>query len=640
MKSTIKNIITIAIVINIFACAAKQFPVCHKDGKTYCTYNGRFREKWYQYYEIALSCIEGECYEKALKALNMAKKTKPVDCRDHRLARTYGMHFINYFPHRETGIVYYYLGDYQNALAELELSIAHEKSDKALFYYDKTMKALLMMKKPVQDISMIYLEQLKDSNHYWTKDDPVIISGYASDTQYISEIHINKHLVFIEKAEKKIHFAYQLELDQGSHDVIISVKDLLGQKTVKLITVHVDRFGPVISIHERVDTYIKGEVYDDSGDISMTINNKKVHLEKGKYVQFTFPSIPGESVKIVAKDRSGNITIAELNNNDLAFKHLQASCGYNISDANYVFPGLKPRIQLLGWNSQTTVYTQRIDIEGKVVSHSPVQKLVVYGHTMNVNGYYVFFNQSVNLNWGDNHVKIDVWDKAGNHAKNNISILCQEPEINKPYMRFTILKDEFEIISNFENNNFLEQIIYDAMVKQKRFVFLLGDKLNKQTQFSTDMANEIEIDASLFGFVYSSKKGIEITTRLVDINTDQILAIKDSYGESTDLIDLKIMADEIVNKYIQAFPRVKSRITSIQQTELVIHANHQIYPEWPVIYYHENPVFNPVTEKFLGTQTDISGKARVIESMGSYKYSCQIEKCYKKQITAQKAITK
>lgn len=625
----IKQCITILLFMMIFACAAKQFPICYKDGKAYCTYDGRFRERWYQYYEIALSCIEGECYEQALKALEKAKETKSVDHRDHRMARTYGMHFINYFPHRETGIVYYYLGHYQKALAELEQSIAQQESDKAFFYYDKTMLACLEEKAQMQEKSQIYVNQALHENHYWTKNDPVTISGHASDFQYISCVYIDNHLIFMQRVKKTVHFTKQLSLDQGNHDLVISVKDLLGDVTRKLIHVHVDRFGPIISIRKKDDSRIEGEIYDDSGDISMTVNQNEVNLEKGKRVQFSIPVIPNESLIIIAQDKAGNTTLAKIGEN--IHKPLLADYWLFRSDITGL-SGLKPDIHLFGWGNPTIVYSQRVDIEGNIVSQYPVQRLIIGDYVMPVNGFYVFFNQSVLLDWGDNQVNVDVWDKSGNQTTKTLSIVCHQPEIQKKYLRYTILKNAFEFSGYSENQHVLDQIFFDAVNHhQNRFVFLIQKQLESESK---------RIDAILPGFVYFSNKGVEITTRLVDIDTGRIMAIKDSYSESTDTKNLAFMAEEIVDKFIQFFPVVTSKIQRIDSKEIEIQSNEKISLGWPMIVYDECPKYNPVTDKFLGARTDIVGKARIINHLGKNKYACQIDSQQRAYTLTQKAITR
>ena len=59
------------------------------------------------------------------------------------MARTYGMHFIDYFPHRELGIVYYEMRKMDAAKKELELSLVHFPTAKARFYLDRVRKALI-----------------------------------------------------------------------------------------------------------------------------------------------------------------------------------------------------------------------------------------------------------------------------------------------------------------------------------------------------------------------------------------------------------------------------------------------------------------------------------------------------------------
>ena len=98
-------IILITILIScLYACAVKRtLPTCYKDNTPYCTLNGAFRGKWYDYYKVGLSCMEGYCYDKAIESFQHAINKRHAD---QYLARSYGMHFIDYFPHRESGIAW------------------------------------------------------------------------------------------------------------------------------------------------------------------------------------------------------------------------------------------------------------------------------------------------------------------------------------------------------------------------------------------------------------------------------------------------------------------------------------------------------------------------------------------------------
>lgn len=90
--------------------------------------------KWYNYYE------EGQKYMKLgswERAIDEFKSAASLEFKDKPQFRMYGMHFMDYFPHRETGICYYNLGDVNNAKKSLELSMAFAPSKRAREYLDK-----------------------------------------------------------------------------------------------------------------------------------------------------------------------------------------------------------------------------------------------------------------------------------------------------------------------------------------------------------------------------------------------------------------------------------------------------------------------------------------------------------------------
>jgi len=115
---------------------------CIKEGKRYGITKGLFQGRWYHYYERGLSFSEGNCWGKAENDLGEALKQR--DDGDRRRARTYGMHFIDYFPHRELGIVLFHQKRYADAIRELEVSLNATVTAKAEFYLDQSRKALIL----------------------------------------------------------------------------------------------------------------------------------------------------------------------------------------------------------------------------------------------------------------------------------------------------------------------------------------------------------------------------------------------------------------------------------------------------------------------------------------------------------------
>ena len=60
-----------------------------------------------------------------------------VKNKDMKKIKTYGMHFMPYFPHREKGICYYNLGRFDDARRELTLSLRQQYSPRAQEYLSK-----------------------------------------------------------------------------------------------------------------------------------------------------------------------------------------------------------------------------------------------------------------------------------------------------------------------------------------------------------------------------------------------------------------------------------------------------------------------------------------------------------------------
>jgi len=86
---------------------------------------------YWEYYLDGLSLSESGKWEEAIEAFS---KAISMDSKDRSKTRTYGMHFIEYFPHRELGIVYFHLKQFEKAKEELNKSFSMEKSAKAQEY--------------------------------------------------------------------------------------------------------------------------------------------------------------------------------------------------------------------------------------------------------------------------------------------------------------------------------------------------------------------------------------------------------------------------------------------------------------------------------------------------------------------------
>jgi hypothetical protein len=83
-------------------------------------------------------------YKTASELFIEAIQDNPDD-NDH--VRTYGMHFIEYYPHRELGICLYQLGDKTGAQQELQISMKMEPSERAKLHLSQLGAGLPPFKK-------------------------------------------------------------------------------------------------------------------------------------------------------------------------------------------------------------------------------------------------------------------------------------------------------------------------------------------------------------------------------------------------------------------------------------------------------------------------------------------------------------
>lgn len=93
-----------------------------------------YEDKFYNYYEKGLQYMKTGDFNRAIVEF---KSAYSLQFEDAKKKRTYGTKFIEYFPHRETGVCYYLLEEYDNARQELELSVSYKKSDRAVEYLNK-----------------------------------------------------------------------------------------------------------------------------------------------------------------------------------------------------------------------------------------------------------------------------------------------------------------------------------------------------------------------------------------------------------------------------------------------------------------------------------------------------------------------
>lgn len=663
-------------VVLIILIALFLFPGCVpsskkafyiKDGDACGVTQGAFRHRWWNYYERGLSFADGEFYQEALADIKEAAQQR---AKDQRMARTYGMHFIDYFPHRELGIVYYQMGDIEAARRELELSLNHFPSAKTRFYLDRVRKALI--ERVGKDVTPPNLSLSFKADEVWTREDPVILSGVAEDEQYVSGITISGVLLFLDGSQKRIPFKESLVLSQGKHTIEVEAKNLLEKVTKRRVVIHVDREGPMITLDEirfdetlpRPAITISGSIYDEAGVSELRINGRSIPVQEEKEFFFSERFIADKNdFELVTKDRLGNQTSADIpifnqqstiNNQQSEQSKICNPHSQNLSffqstirlllacaDSDftgYLVAGLfgprdtrPPRIKLKGWTDTQTVFLEKIYLEGQVSDESKIKSLTInYIPILRREGSTIFFGHLAELKEGKNIITIEVRDEAGNTASKKISVTRRVPRALQLSERLSLTVFPFEQKGSVSEAglSFQDNLI-DSLVNQNRFRVVERNKLdiilNEHKLSRTKLIDKntalrlgrlVAAQSIIAGSIIETRTGIEIVARLIDTETSEILAAEDVYDEVKDLPALRSLAEGMAIKFHREFPLLDGLIIQKKGKHIFTDLGQdRIKIPRRLIVYREEPMKHPVTGKIMGADNQIIGRARVTQVM-------------------------
>jgi hypothetical protein len=633
------------ILLSLCQCAVQSAgPVYTKGGKEYGTVSGAFRHRWWNYYERGLSYADGEFFKEAQADLREALRQRD---RDQRMARTYGMHFIDYFPHRELGIVYYQLGNLGPAKEELDLSLRQYPSAKARFYLDRVRKSLIEQK--ALKITPPKLTLDFKTQEIWTRRDPVVISGLAEDEHYVAAIRIRGVPLFLEASKKRIPFSEALVLAQGPHTIEVEAKNLLGKATKRQVVIHVDRQGPLVTIDElRIDEtaaekkiVISGFLYDQAGVSGVRINDIEIPIRPGVEVPFSKRlTVETSELELVVRDRLGNQTSARV-----PF-HLEKSairtptspllaCA-DLEACNGLLAGLfgpgdtrPPMIQLKGWTDTQTVYLKKIYLEGQASDESIIESLSINKISiLRRKGRSIFFSYLAELQEGENSIIVEARDEAGNLATKKISVIRQVPQALQLAERLSISVIPFELKGTVsEASVAFQDNLIAALVDRDRFRVLERDKLDlilrEQKLSRSDLIDRstalrlgrlVAAQSIIPGSIIETRAGIEIVARIIDTETSEIMATADVYDEAKDLPALRSLAQGMAIKFHREFPLLGGLVIQCKGKQIFTDLGKgKIKPQRRLVVYREEPIEHPVTGKVLGADNEILGHARVTQ---------------------------
>ncbi|MDU0459755.1 MAG: CsgG/HfaB family protein [Geobacteraceae bacterium] len=596
-------------------------PVLHADESS-----GSWRGKWWNYYDRAISRSEDGNFESArsdlVKAIGLRDK-------DQRRARTYGMHFIDYFPHRELGIVCFNLGDLEQAQSELELSLASVETAKASFYLNAVRSRLIRqqgLKPPPPAITVDF-----PAPNQFIKDSSITVTGRVTGDGLVSSIRINGRPYRFELAELSRPFSMEVPLDDDDTEVVVESADLAGGVARTEIPVSIDREGPSLSLtsvtrlsggNGRVR--ITAKLYDFSGIGSLRVNGVEMATANSTEIELdTSVVVPtvGATVSIDAVDVLGNRTTVELQpDRDRAelLKNpepvLLAMNGPGIFSADRE----APLISLKESEDLPAVYIDRYYVEGDVFDSGQVERITVNGKEIRTaRGKKVYFSKMLKLKEGNNRVTVEAFDGSGNRSVTNFNIRRIVPASRQNLARMSLSVLPFSgRIKNSTVQEMADDFLVAALLDQKRFQVVEREKLKQILQEQklskeklTDPEHSVRIgkllsaDALLITTIAEGQKALEIISRLVSSETAEVMETKDAYVEDKSLAAVKEMMEGLASKLTLGFPVVEGIVVKREKGILFadLGASSGIRKSMPAsIYRRGKEVKHPLTGKSLG----------------------------------------
>lgn len=600
------------------------------------------RGKWWNYYVRGRWFAAGGYYDEAVQDF---QKSINLRSRDQRSARSYGMHFWEYFAHRELGVVYYHQGKYEDAKRELETSLSTADSARAKYYLNKSNEALIKMTKG--DLKLPEIRVVSHTNGQIVNTPIAKLKGVATDDSYVNGMYIQGRRLFVELAEKDFPFDENISLQRGENLLQLEATDLSGKNIRQDLKLTLDLRPPVLYLDDiqiqkrdgRNIAVVTGTITDDNGVRRLSINDTEIPITQDKVVHFTqdIALTDGNKFSVSVVDVAGNETTGEerLNSKaslwpggiwDKRIRYTHRTKGEPVMVAQGKMDGAEVKRILASHDTGApSAFTrpssgnaENAGKEAKGASVSPVTSkdtappviytdlraaivhdaTIFFGiHAHDDGGVarlfvnqqpleirpakHVFFNHLLTLSEGENIIRVTAVDTRGNET--------QLPPVKITRKAFYLLETDARYtvallpLRTFAADGVLPETLYSLLLRSfdeepRRFNFVERDRakleeilreqrINDMALTSPDAAVRVgkirAAEGMLFGAVEEDAKGINVTLRLVDTETTQVLVNTDVYSEDKSAENLAWLMHGLSLKMKRQYPMVQGNIIRV-----------------------------------------------------------------------------
>lgn len=637
-----------------------------RDGETYGVTKGVFHGRWWNYYERGASFVNGGFYAEAQTDFEQALRDRS---RDSWSARTYGMHFVEYFPNRELGVTYYHLGRLDEAEKYLTTSLSHVDTARAHDYLDLVKKAKLAKGLLSDTAAPSVSASLTDGMVLATREVPVEIS--ASDDLAVMCVRLNGRQLHQRGSAKEVSFQDALTLEEGTHAIQLEAGDLTDKQEQKAVNVTVDLTGPAVGIFEPpaylvtdgASVRLRGATSDVNGIASVRLGDTVIaegHGDKRIEFERELPLSNGRNTFVVtARDVAGNETFSTLS----IVKGSQAGLAtfligmpdrllrpFDFMKVRFTrpapyYPELAGRAHFAADGAATNPIQidlkfpkagaeyrkNEIRITGRVQAQTRVESLTINDVTFDlISAPTVEFSKRVPMRRGPNAVNIEAKDDRGNTATERFEIVGRPVALDTPESKMSLSVLAFGGAAEEATRQSLRAQTEGRLVQGNRFNVVdrvrLAEVLQEQ-QLSAALSDPdralalgkvIPANAFLVGDVIARGNELEVYTRVVSTETSRILATLDAHvADKNDAAGVEYALDSIANALARTFPRVPGEIVKATGANLVTNIGKEegIHEGmYLLVVEEEEPVIDESTGEVLieGNYVPV-GRARITQ---------------------------
>ena len=604
---------TIALLSALGAgCATESDSAYMKDGVTYGTTGGVFRGRWWSYYKRGSSYLAGQFLEEAEQDFQKALGGRS---RDSWQARTYGLHFAEFFPNRELGIVYYHLGRLEEAEQQINKSLGQIDTERGHYYLDLVKKEQIAQGTLVDNTEPVLETTLAEVTFIAVPE--LAIEVAVNDDVGVEEVTVNGQELHQRGSAQDVTLKEELFLDEGTHIIEVVAKDLADKEVTKEIEVTVDLTGPTIGIFAPIEptvtedgtVILEGATVDKYGVTAITVGDSLVAESEGAprlAFNAEMPLGVGENTFILAaRDIAGNetrsaIKVFQGDPNSIQAKlwileqkapeklQLALNGTFPLDFLLSATPEATNEIRLKSPKADTPYrHNKTLVIAGEVLSTTVVASLSINGEPFdNLVGApkesfkkrIVIDQDALEAGSGTMVVKLEATDEAGKKFEATFQVDLSPVTMDAPKSRMPVAVLAFSGAGvDQATAKILRTRAETQIFNLDRFTVLdrthLADVLTEQ-QLSAALSDPNQaltlgelIPAHVFltaTVIPREETGLELQCNVIDTQTSNIIQKLDAYiTDKNSFDDQKAAADSIAAQLSETFPRLSGELSAV-----------------------------------------------------------------------------